>query len=141
MPKSYGRNERVAASLRREAAHIVQFEIKDPRVTRATVTEVSLSPDLRNARIYVSVLSDDKEVIKSAMEGLKSAAGFVRSTLAGRLKLRYMPSVEFVFDSLLSESMRLDALIKSGLNPERDSAAENEDAAEETARQDASSRD
>ena len=53
MAKSYGRNERVAAAIRREIADILQHELKDPRVKNATVTEVDVSPDLRNARIYI----------------------------------------------------------------------------------------
>lgn len=118
MPKSYGRSERVAASIRREAADILLNGIKDPRVRLATVTEVNVSQDLRNARIYVSFLTEDDNEIKNAMAGLNSATGFVRSELAKRLKLRYMPNIEFKFDSLLKESMKLDALIAKGLNKE-----------------------
>ena len=51
------------------------------------------------------------------MEGLNKAKGFIRSELASRLKLRYMPEIHFIFDSLLSESMKLDALIAKGLGP------------------------
>ena len=119
MPKSFGRQERVAANVLREVAYLIQHEIKDPRVKNATVTEVSVSPDLKNARIYVSFLTDSQEAIDDAMKGLESATGFVRSQLAGRLKLRYMPKVEFVFDKLLKDSMRLDALIAKGLNQEQ----------------------
>ena len=116
MPKSYGRNERVAAAIRREMADILQHEIKDPRVNRATVTEVSVSPDLRNARIYISFLTDDEEEIKNAMQGLKSAKGFLRSALASRLNLRYMPDLDLRYDKLLTDSMHLDALIARGLH-------------------------
>lgn len=116
MPKSYGRNNRVAALMLQEAAQILQHEIKDPRVKLATVTEVSVSPDLRNARIFVSFLTDDAKVIAEALQGLNSATGFVRSTLASRLKLRYMPQVSFVHDTLIKEAMDLDALIKKGLS-------------------------
>ena len=85
MPKSYGRNERIAAELRREAAQILSAEIKDPRVNLATVTEVNVAPDLRNATIFVSFLVDDEAKVKEAMSALNKAAGFVRSTLASRL--------------------------------------------------------
>ncbi len=117
MPKSYGRFERVAALVRKEAARLIQHEIKDPRVVgaQATVTEVNVSADLRKARIYVSFLNDDEQKIKAGMEGLAKATGFVRSSLASSLKLRYMPAVEFVFDELLKRSIKLDALIASGL--------------------------
>lgn len=115
MPKSYGRNERIAASLRREAAHILSSEIKDPRVSLATVTEVNVAPDLRNATIFVSFLDDDETKVKEAMQVLDKAAGFVRSTMAARLKMRYMPNIHFEYDRLVKDSMKLDALIAKGL--------------------------
>lgn len=118
MPKSYGRNERIGASILREVAQVLAKDIKDPRVSLATVTEVSVSPDLRNATIYVSFLNDNDEQVKEAMKALDKAKGFVRSTLAARLKMRYMPNIHFRFDSLIKESMRLDALIAKGLSKE-----------------------
>lgn len=123
MPKSYGRNERIAASLRREAAQVLSTEIKDPRVKLATVTEVDVSPDLRNATIFVSFLDDDETKIKEAMQALAKAAGFVRTTLANRLKMRYMPNITFEYDHLVREGMRIDALIAKGLGP-KDEVAE-----------------
>ena len=115
MPRSYGRNQRVASAIMQKLAQILQHELKDPRVRKATVTEVDVSPDLRNAKIYVSFLIDDKEEIKSCMQGLKNAKGFLRSTLASRLKLRYMPDLYFEYDTLLTEGLKLDALIAKGL--------------------------
>lgn len=117
MPKSYGRNERIAASLRREASQILASEIKDPRVKLATVTEVEVAPDLRNATIFVSFLDDDDAKIKEAMQALTKATGFVRSTLASRLKMRYMPNIAFKYDTMIRDGMRLDALIAKGLGP------------------------
>ncbi len=117
MPNAYGRRDRVAALMLQETAKILQQELKDPRVRMATVTEVSVSPDLKNARIFVSFLQDDKAAVDAAMQGLNSAAGFIRSTLARRLKLRYMPQISFAFDSLQTDAMKLDALIKSGIGP------------------------
>ena len=116
MPRSYGRNERVASAIRRELSTILQNELKDPRVRNATVTEVNVSPDLRNARIFISFLIDDKKEIDEAMKALKSAKGFLRSTLASRLNLRYMPDLDLRYDELLTKSMHLDALIAKGLN-------------------------
>ena len=116
--KSSGRNERVAAAIRREAAQLLQQEIKDPRLTGATVTEVEVSGDLRNARIFVSFLRDDEEFRARALEGLKSITGFMRAQLASRLKLRYIPELTLCLDTLVSDSMHLDALIQKGLNRE-----------------------
>lgn len=116
MPRSYGRNERVAAAILREMAEILQRELKDPRVRGATVTEVRVSDDLRNATAYISFMSDDDEEARQAMEGLKSAKGFIRSTIAGRLSLRYMPDLVLKRDTLIRDSMKLDALIARGLH-------------------------
>ena len=116
MPKAYGRKDRVAALMLQETAQLLQQEIKDPRVKMVTVTEVSVSPDLKNAKIFVSFLTDKQDEIEEALVGLNSAAGFIRSTLAKRLKLRYMPQISFAYDSLQTEAMRLDALIAKGLN-------------------------
>ena len=133
MPKSFGRNQRVASAILREIAEILQHELKDPRVRQATVTEVDVSPDLRNARIYISFLTDDEQEVKNCMQGLESARGYLRSTLASRLKLRYMPALDLRYDSLLKESMRLDALIAKGLSsdsppvlPDEEEMAEDE---------------
>ena len=117
MLRSYGRNERVAAAIRREVADLLLHELKDPRVKNATVTEVEVSADLRNARIYISFLDDDAAAVARAMEGLKSSRGFIRSRLAGRLKLRYMPELDLRYDELPAKSVRLEALIKKGLGP------------------------
>ncbi len=116
MPKVYGRKDRVAALMLQETAQLLQQEIKDPRVKLATVTEVSVSPDLKNAKIFVSFLTDDDDKVADGLAGLNSASGFIRSALAKRLKLRYMPQLTFAFDRLQTDAMRLDALIKSGLN-------------------------
>ncbi len=130
MPKNYGRNERVAALMLQETARILQHELKDPRVRSATVTEVTVSPDLRNAKIYVSSLLDNPEAAADLTAGLQSAAGFIRSTLASRLKLRYMPALTFEYDRLQTDAMKLDALIAQGLG---DEAADEEQEADSAA--------
>src|SRR5574344_146625 len=116
MPRSYGRNERVAASIRRELADVLHNELHDPRVKNATVTEVDVSPDLRTARVFISFMTDNQEEIDAAIKGLKKASGFLLSALASRLNLRYMPALDLRYDSLLTESMKIDALIRKGLN-------------------------
>ena len=114
-PKSYPRHVRVAAALRREAAAILQHELADPRVRFATVTGAELSADLREARIFVSFLSDEEQRITEAMAALQHSRGFFRSELSRRLRLRYMPEVRFVFDDTPASGLRLDALIARGL--------------------------
>ena len=94
MPRSYGRNERVAAAVRRELADVLQHELKDPRVKNATITEVDVSPDLRNARVYISFLTDKQDEIKAAMQSVKNAKGYIRTQHASRLNLHYMNNLD-----------------------------------------------
>ncbi|MCR5535964.1 MAG: 30S ribosome-binding factor RbfA [Succinivibrio sp.] len=139
MPRSFGRNQRVASAILREIAEILQHELKDPRVRQATVTEVDVSPDLRNARVYISFLTDDEQEVKSCMQGLESAKGYLRSTLASRLKLRYMPTLDLRYDALLKESMHLDALIAKGLGESTRTLADSEQSEESSQEQEVQS--
>ena len=76
----------------------------------------ALLDDLRNATAYISFMSDSDDEARQAMEGLRSAKGFIRSTIAGRLNLRYMPDLVLKRDTLIRDSMKLDALIAKGLH-------------------------
>jgi ribosome-binding factor A len=102
------RIERVQNLLRSEISMILLRKIKDPRVALVTVTEVDASPDLKHARVWVSVLQDDKEEV---LVGLRSAAGFIRSELMKVLHLRPMPILSFDLDRALERGARtLDLL-------------------------------
>ena len=79
-----------------------------------TVTSVDVSPDLRNARVLVSLLGDDKQ-LAGAVEGLQHAAGRLRGALGKRLSLRYVPQLRFVPDVGLREGDRLNALIRDAV--------------------------
>lgn len=115
MPAAYPRQLRVAAALRREAAALLSEQLRDPRLRFATLTGAEVSGDLREARLYVSFLSDDPRCIRQALLALRGAEGFVRSALARRLKLRHMPALQFVYDDLPARGLRLEALIARGL--------------------------
>jgi ribosome-binding factor A len=104
------RIERVKKLLRSEISSVLQRKIKDPRISMVTVTEVNVSPDLKNARVYVSVIGGS-EAEAEVLAGLGSAAGFVRSELMKVLHLRPMPALEFEIDrSLERGSHTLDLL-------------------------------
>jgi ribosome-binding factor A len=103
------RPERVAEQLRMDVADILQNDLKDPRLGMVTCTRVDLTNDLRHAKVYVSVLGDDKD---DSMRALKSASGYVRRKLAGRLGLRVAPEIVFVFDPSVEYSIRLEGLIE-----------------------------
>ena len=85
---------RVQEAIRQEVSRIVQNEMKDPRIGFITITKVELTKDLRYARVYFSVLGEEKEK-KLALKGLNSASGYIKGLLADRIKLRFMPEVVF----------------------------------------------
>ncbi len=88
------RTEQVGEFLREELTDIIRREVKDPRVGFMSVTRVEVPPDLRSARIYVSVLGSDDER-RATLTALRSAAGFIRHHLRPRLRMRQIPDLEF----------------------------------------------
>ncbi len=86
--------------------------MRDPRLGFVTVTDVEITPDLRLAHIYVSVMGGDEEE-KQALAGLKSAAGFFRHELGGALSLRFIPELSFRLDKSLEQGLHIDQLLDS----------------------------
>lgn len=115
------RTRRVGDLIRRELAEIIVNRLRDPRVRLATVSEVRVTPDLRRAMIRISVLGDD-EARQAALEGLEHARGFLRSTLARRLRtLKITPDLAFQLDRGAEHSRNIDDLLES-LHDENQSA-------------------
>ena len=97
--------------MRIELSEIIEREIQDPRVGLTTVTGVKVSPDLRHARIFVTVLGDETQR-KKALEGLRSAASFVRRSLSKRLHhMRRIPEVTFDYDEVVEKGIRIEELL------------------------------
>lgn len=111
MAKDYPRRYRVADQIQRELGELMRA-VKDPRVTGlVTVSSVDVSPDLAHARIYVTVLeSDDPEATVAALNG---AAGFLRGRLGGRLELRGVPRLVFLYDPTLDRVDRVEELLRA----------------------------
>lgn len=105
------RADRVAEALQALVAELLLREIKDPRIGLVTITGVRIAPDLRNARIYFSRLGDESDRAQS-LQGLTSAAGFIRSQVARRLNLRVAPQITFEFDPSLERAERMARLLK-----------------------------
>jgi ribosome-binding factor A len=105
------RSERMGDLLRQALGELLERAVKDPRIGFATITAVDLSGDLRNARVYVSILGDEKQK-EDAMEGLEAATNFLRYQVAQRLNLRYTPAIEFRLDRTAEFNDRLDELIR-----------------------------
>lgn len=97
---------RVQEAIRQEVSKILHDEIRDPRLGFLTITDVELTNDLRFARIYFSVLGDEKAK-KLALKGLNSAKGYIKGLLGDRIKLRYMPDIEFKIDEALERTQHI----------------------------------
>ncbi len=107
------RVERVAAQLREEISQIIIRDLKDPRIGMATISEVKLSPDLRNAAVKVSVVDDDAAARRAAIDGLDHAKGFIRRELGSRLSnLRFAPDLHFQLDEGVAYSVRVSKLLR-----------------------------
>lgn len=107
----FHRHERLADQIRIEVAEMIEGELKDPRIGFATVTHVDLSPDLRHARVLVSVMGDDDSQ-RETLKGLASAAGFVRREIVQRLRLRRAPELVFALDNEAEQAERVEILLK-----------------------------
>jgi len=105
------RHERLADQIRIEIAEMIEGELKDPRIGFATVTHVDLSPDLRHARVLVSVMGDDASQ-RETLAGLTSATGFVRREIVQRLRLRRAPELVFALDNEAQHAERVEILLK-----------------------------
>jgi ribosome-binding factor A len=104
------RLRRVADQIQRELSGLLRAELKDPRVGMITLTGVEVSPDLAHAKVFFTTLGDADALSRSAA-GLERAAGFLRSELGHRLKLRVTPELRFVHDPSVERGVRLSKLI------------------------------
>ncbi|KYP97660.1 ribosome-binding factor A [Sodalis-like endosymbiont of Proechinophthirus fluctus] len=120
MAKEYSRTQRVAQEMQKEIAIILQREIKDPRVGMATVSGVDVSRDLAYAKVFVTFLSDNtSEQVKTGVQALQDAAGFIRSLLGKAMRLRVVPELTFAYDNSLVEGMRMANLVSQVLQNDR----------------------
>jgi ribosome-binding factor A len=111
------RHERIAEEITHEVTAMLEGELKDPRLAIVvTVTEVRVSPDLKQARIYINVVGDDAEQ-KSVLAGLHAASGFIRHELAERLQLRRKIEVFFVLDNSEEYGQHIEDLLRQAKNP------------------------
>ena len=112
MQKQYGRNQRVADLIQHELAPLLQRDLRDPKMGLVTISRVDLSPDLGNARIFITSiggLPDQEKLVTS----LNHSAGHFRRELAKILRLRSVPRLHFAYDTSIEKGNRLYALIDS----------------------------
>ena len=105
------RATRVGDQILRFIAELLMNKIRDPRVKNVTLTGINLSNDLKNARIFFSVMGTDSDV-EQALKGLDSARGFIKRQLGSGLELRYVPDILFDHDPTLATGNRLEQLFK-----------------------------
>jgi ribosome-binding factor A len=114
LPRDYPRSRRIADQIQRDLSEIIRLELKDPRVGMITITDVDVSPDTKNAKVFFTVLGDQSR-IEDATLGLRRAAGFLRSELAQRMETRSVPQLQFSYDASVERGMRLSQLIDAAV--------------------------
>jgi ribosome-binding factor A len=114
MPRDFPRSRRIAEQVQRELSDIIRLELKDPRVGMITLTDVEVTPDNAHARVYFTLLGEASR-IDEATAGLQHAAGYLRSQLAHRLKLRVVPQLHFEYDASVERGIRVSQLIDAAV--------------------------
>ena len=123
MPKNENRLNRINEELKKEISNIISFELKNPNVTGLiSVTKAKITPDLKYAKIYVSILNSKN--LKKTMEGLKESTGFITTQVAKTINLRITPELIFELDDSLEYGEKIEKILKelknqgSGVNEE-----------------------
>lgn len=122
MPRDYSRAERVAGTLRRELAQLIQQEIEDPDVGFVGLSDVEVTRDLAHARVFITVFEPEKAA--SSLKALERAAGYLRRRLAQEMRIRSVPELHFEHDSSVETGQRMDSLIDAALASDRSDTEE-----------------
>lgn len=111
MPKNNNRLNRIDEELRKEISNIISFEIKNPDATGLiSVTKVKITPDLKYAKVYISMLNSKNK--EKTLEALKKSSGYIRSEIAKRINLRITPELVFEEDNSMEYGMKIDSILK-----------------------------
>ena len=114
---SYQRIDRISEEVRREVDAIIREELGDPRIGGTfSITQAEVTGDLRYAKIYVSVLEDDRR--EELLEALKSAKGFIRRSLGKRMIIRYSPELIFISDKNIEYGVHIAKVLADTVKPE-----------------------
>lgn len=113
MPREFNRSERVAGSLRRELARLIQTDLKDPDVGFVSLSDVEVSRDISHARVYITVFEPEKA--QASLKALQRAAGYLRKRLGQVMRIRAVPELHFVHDDSVESGQNMDRLIDSAL--------------------------
>ncbi len=119
MPKDFNRTRRIGEQIQRELAVLIQRELKDPRVGMVTVSGVEVTKDLSQAKVYITLL-DDQRNVKEVLQALDHAAGFMRHELGQRLIIRSMPALKFYYDNSIRHGSEMSHLIDVAISSDQD---------------------
>ncbi|CAM4506769.1 MAG: Ribosome-binding factor A [Legionella sp.] len=123
MAQNFKRTDRVAEMIQRKLAQIIPLEVKDPRLNGiVTISAVKVAADLAHAKVYFTVLNNDKKLVETI---LNAAASYLRSALARSITLRTVPQLHFVYDESIEYGQRLSRLIDEANPPATDDNEEN----------------
>lgn len=106
----FKRSDRVSNLIHRALSDIIENDLRDSRIGMATVTGVKLEKDLKNARVYISVLGDDN-AIELSIDTLNNASGFIKARLSKKVDLKNTPAIKFFYDSSMVDGMQIDKLL------------------------------
>ncbi len=111
MGKNPNRMGRVNEELKREISQVINFELENSKVTgMVSVTKVKVTPDLRYAKVYVSIFNSKNK--EKTLEGLKESSGFIRTRVANTVNLRITPEIVFTYDDSEEQGARIDAILE-----------------------------
>jgi len=113
LPREFNRSDRVAGSIRRELAKLIQMELRDPEVGFIGLSDVEVTRDLAHAKVFVTVFESEKA--GSSLKALKRAAGFLRSRLGQEMRIRIVPELHFHHDASVETGQRMDRLIEAAV--------------------------
>lgn len=116
MPSDFPRSRRVAEQLRQELADILWRDVRDPRVKGVTLTAVEMTSDLEHAKVWFTLLTSEP---KGVIEGLQSATGYLRRELGRRMRLRLVPSLDFIYDQSVERGAHLSQLIDEAVEQDK----------------------
>ena len=111
MARDFERRLRVAQVLHRALSKQIQSSVNDERCHRANIVEVDVSPDLKGAKVYISVLDEDQKNIDEVVASLNGAAGFLRTQIAKTQHFRRVPSLKFIYDGSMVHGNKISALL------------------------------
>jgi ribosome-binding factor A len=110
------RADKVGDQIRVEISDILLKDLKDPRIGFVTITKVTLSDDLRQAKVYYSVFGGE-QAKEDSLQGLESATGYIKRELGRRMRLKYMPEITFLFDDSLEYGAHIEELLQRVKGP------------------------